>query len=206
MNYRHLILTRSDYKPGHRHIPYRAELFRRYTLPSVLHQTSRNFTWVVQTRNPEFRDLCMESGIATAPSGEWPTFHVEQPWLVTTRLDNDDALMPDFVEQIQAALRPAVEVIDAPGYRVNTVDGEVVRCDRYGRVPSPFATLVERAKDARGIYQAQHTRLGALFPVRRLESRLWVQVIHERNSQMRWLGGDPATPAEAERVRKSWLR
>jgi hypothetical protein len=207
VTFTHLILTRSDYRPDHPALAERVRLFRELTVPSIAAQTCQRFTWIVETKNAEFREALQ--GLPNAFFSVRPLSSVVletlavDPWLITSRVDNDDVLLPEYVERVQAEFRTERAAIDSRGYRWNTATGEVVHFDHYrADFTSPFASLIEPAKGAVGVRSVHHHALRKLAPVTVLEARLWVQVIHGGNLQMKWLDGhEPATEEEARRVR-----
>ena len=107
---------------------HRLRLFDRYCLPSVKNQSNKNFTWLVMfdertpTRFKEridhySRDCCMVTLYLNIDRPSTSTFREEcckcakeyisqkvdedTRYVVTTRLDNDDAVHPDFIKHVQ---------------------------------------------------------------------------------------------------------
>ena len=101
----------------------RVELFQRYTIPSVAAQTVSGFHWIVYF-DPESPPWLLERLAPQAEAGAFtPVFREEATWrevgadarqltgargelLITTNLDNDDALATDFLERIQQLAKP----------------------------------------------------------------------------------------------------
>ena len=127
--FQHIILTRFNLatpgreselrnRPGW--LARRFDLFETYCIPSVAMQSCKEFTWIIYFDNEtpdEFRDR-VDALRKLAPftpyytdlfdSGGWArsvreTLTSMPPWLLTTRLDNDDALAFDYVERVQTA-------------------------------------------------------------------------------------------------------
>jgi hypothetical protein len=216
----HLILTRfnlpmieADLDEGW--LRYRLDLFRRFTLPSVETQTATSFRWLVlvdpasppwlldelassldderyevvpMTRLGEVGPLALRQIDAHADPG---TTH-----LLTTRLDNDDALAVDFVAAIQRGFsEQSFEFLNFPS-------GAQLANGRVRLVPhraNPFITLVERLVPGavpRGAYLCSHMEIAAHGPVRQLRTHpMWLQVIHDRNLDTR-AGGFRVLPAD----------
>lgn len=111
-------------------------------------------------------------------------------WLLSTRLDNDDALHPALL----AAVRAAVQV----GRRefINPVQGLVVGDGllyRKSDKSSPFISLSEPLQGFQTVWLDQHQRLGRHGPVRQLPLRdAWMQFVH---------GGNIANQVRGVRVR-----
>jgi hypothetical protein len=122
----HAILTRFNLPSAGREslvrahagwLAHRVELFERYCLPSVRSQTSAQFGWLVYFDPESPRWLRQRIEDWSADGTMVPLFRAEvsnaellsdieahlgrhDAWLVTTNLDNDDALATDFVEPI----------------------------------------------------------------------------------------------------------
>lgn len=118
--------------------------------------------------------------------------------VVTTRLDNDDAIASDFFATIRDAAR------DAPhGTVLNFPNGLAAR---KGRVFSardtsnPFTSLVERGQArVETIWSAQHASLGEKFALRQIETApQWLQVVHNGNVTNR-IKGSRVSPDIASR-------
>lgn len=101
----------------------RVDLFERYTIPSVTAQTVSNFHWIVYF-DPESPSWLLERLAPHVAAGTYtPIFREEATWrevgadarkvsgaggdlLITTNLDNDDALAADFIGRIQKLAKP----------------------------------------------------------------------------------------------------
>lgn len=100
----------------------RIELFSNYCLPSVLGQTVRNFKWLIffqEDPEPEIGELVKKLEVhdfiepvfvngfeefhANLPSYITKRLATDPKWVLTTRLDNDDALHKDFMKWVQEA-------------------------------------------------------------------------------------------------------
>lgn len=117
--------------------------------------------------------------------------NITTPWIIHTRLDNDDLLHPDFVKKVQARFRNMPMVIDTKGYRKKEETGEVVKFTFYNnKTTSPFLSLIQRTEDlGTGAYQYKHGEMGHRFPLEVIPEFLWLQRIHSSNKQMKWFDG-----------------
>jgi hypothetical protein len=140
---------------------HRMDLFARFCQPSVRRQTSQNFTWLVyfdRARTVPYLDRL-------APLLDDPRFraiHIDDPAemladiraragtgqaLLTSRLDNDDMLHPEFIARLHARAAQAAPgelplVIDFPTltwWREGSPRAQRFRSD----VVSPFASVLE---------------------------------------------------------------
>jgi hypothetical protein len=181
---------------GHDWLEHRFALFERFCLPSVEAQTCADFDWIIFC-NPDipraflerlrgysrFRALqpiyfrnTFDQGMARAAVGELARRHSH---LITTRLDNDDAISRTFVETIQQNFRgQEYEFLNFTNGLI-WKDGEI----RSGRHSSnAFISLVENAENYTTVYCGNHMELDQRGPIAQIaKPAAWLQVVHSRN-------------------------
>lgn len=195
-------------------LEHRFALFERYCLPSIKAQTCQEFEWIVlfdsstpqrfksriaewqkecQQLRPVFvepekgryfaeifrREVCLRLALRQAQD--------QQGRVLTTYLDNDDALSVRFVEDVQqrvTALADGTFIYYTDGYQFFTDHGYMMRI-RYPR--NHFASVIEDGNPAtlKTIYGFGSHYYIDKIPGVRLEmvkdQPLWCEVIHERN-------------------------
>ena len=185
----------------------RFRLFERHCLPSVAAQTRTDFTWLIYfdiDTPPVFRER-IERNQQIFPftpyftplfrSEGWPRSvreALDSPaqWLLTTRLDNDDAISTDFVER----LREAVDAMPAPRRcSLNFPDGFLLQSGKayaHRHLCNPFASWLEPWDDAmRTAYSIHHMKMAEAGEVIQIDSPgTWLQVIHGGNVSNRLRG------------------
>lgn len=193
----------------------RFELFERHCLPSVAAQTARGFRWIIffdEGTPAEFRARIagaqaiqpFEAYFTGLFPGEGWARAVNEviaprtPWLLTTRLDNDDALASDFTARLHAA-------VAGTGLRrgtYNFTNGLVVGAGRayaHAHDSNPFASWLEpwdeKMRTAPSIHHMTWADQG---PVTQIGGPpAWAQVIHGGNVSNTFRGLRIA-PAAAE--------
>ena len=105
------------------------------------------------------------------------------PYLITTRIDSDDAMAVDYLASVQAQFARQERLF------VNFTRG--VQIDRSGAVylshtlSNPFISLIERREAGRlpdTVYVAKHARARAHGPIREVRAPvMWAQVVHDLN-------------------------
>ena len=176
-------------------LEHRLDLFERFCLPSVMGQTCQRFTWLVRYDDAapgahgrldryagygNLRIVPAELRFRTFIPSMLPR---GTQYVVTTRLDNDDALHCQAIADIQAAIKPQeAEFLNFPfGYTYSVPDNRFGLNERHSNA---FISLVERVTDRR-LRTARcinHNRAAEVARVRQLDTQpRWVQVIHERN-------------------------
>lgn len=199
MNFHHVVIVRfnlglyDSHPDPHGWMAHRMELFERYHLPSIDAQSWSNFScyYLIDNATPFRAYDKIKRGIGSSDE----THHSMEraleraqlsanclgyDWLVTTRLDNDDAIEPRFIERVQDHLAPRRMLIDTAGVQLDARTG--VRWEAPAKVPSPFLTVVEPVEDFKGCYQDQHARMGRHFEHRVfIDELLYTQVLHDHN-------------------------
>jgi hypothetical protein len=205
----HLVLTRFNtavgYAPSLQRLQtdwLRARLvpFERYCLPSIAGQKGASFQWIIflDSESPAWFKEKMEAYqplvrpvYITGPltdevvaSSVAATGLVSTPYLVTTRVDSDDALGNRYLQAIQEAFEEQErEFLEFP-CGIQSYRDHLYNC--YW--PSnPFLSLIERVHDGSQfstVFCIRHDRVREAGPVRRiLRSPQWMHVIHSRNNQ-----------------------
>ena len=101
----------------------RLNLFLTYCVPSVLEQTNKNFIWLLyfdrdspkfildqitflKNQSPEVRILLVGDYNEMLGDISSTIKSSQQPFAITSRLDNDDLISKDFIERVQNAFVP----------------------------------------------------------------------------------------------------
>jgi hypothetical protein len=191
----------------------RIKVFADITVPSIRKQTCQNFEWVLlfdqqtptdharKMKNvlesiPNVRSLFLslpkdwvfkkysERGSVTA--NYTPLVKYIQPqskYSLQTRLDNDDALMPDAVEKIQMNVITAKNryIVDIRlGYILDTLKKHAFNA--VHPIGSPFLSLFQtNNKNTISVYNNMHRSMVKDVHVRTINERLWVMHVHGNN-------------------------
>jgi hypothetical protein len=176
---------------------HRLDLFERFCLPSVQAQSALNFVWLVYFDKgtpesylprieryrsfPLFRPVFV-SHFDVQVVRESITSHLSPhaSHLVTSRLDNDDAICRSFIEEVQR------QVDDSDRLIINFNRGCVWHDSRvyvYDYRSNPFLSMIER-KDGvpRTIFERDHNQYGNDSSLRCLSGPpAWLQTVHGAN-------------------------
>lgn len=212
----HILLTRfnlrasqHDAPPREEWLVGRARLFAQFTAPSVREQGHRKFGWSIfcDAKSPtwllEFLGECTpDAQIVLLPFFS-PALIAEsvadrlapRTRLITTRLDNDDALGRDFMATVyrEAGLCKHSTAI-------NVINGCQLSGDRVCLRSDPSNAFISLVEDVtvggpRTVFDMQHQQWIATGAVRQaVTAPMWMQVIHGRNAMNR-LSGIPIKPS-----------
>jgi hypothetical protein len=183
----------------------RFELFNRYCLPSLVAQTQQSFSWILffDRNTPEpFAEKVR--GLAQQYPNIHPVFCDDLPidrvrevvqsvvpvapkWLLTTRLDNDDGVHPEFVATLQRAQRfKQAEVLNVPFGIILSGERAYLRRD----TSNAFISLSEPFDNFKTVFSiTRHVYAHESYPVRQVgEQPMWLQVVHAKNISNRIRG------------------
>jgi|SRR5690554_3801652 len=181
----------------------RFDLFEKYCLPSVVNQKNQNFYWLIffdidtpdkyrdriekmTSQYANFKPLYIDGTKSLRPSLK--QFIIENSnqtddFIITTRLDNDDAIHQDFVSTVQSlAVEKHETVIDLRrGYQMNLSD-DIYEFRNFDNNFNPFISLVERLDKCNTVVSKFHTDWSKSNSIIIYEkSPLWIEIIHKKN-------------------------
>lgn len=186
----------------------RLKLFEQYCYSSMKAQNKKDFEWLVffdKTTPQIFREKISELSsnfskfipiYADGMDDFLPSITREiknrltEPYLITTRLDNDDSLHQDFVKEVHSQFsKQEFRVIDfVDGYTLQVAPR--VRFGQHSHVHNPFMSLIEKSENFKTIWtQERHgywRSVKEVTPVR--GKRLWMSVIHSENKANEYKG------------------
>lgn len=217
-NFQHFILTRFnvrvDYSKSRAGIQpdwltHRFQLFDQFCYPSVRSQSNQNFKWLVffnsetpkrfqnkikeYTQWQNFMPIYVDCEFTNEINRESVLHHLKTDvdYLITTRLDNDDAISKDFVQLIQNNFQQQDFEF------LNFTSGYVWHNSKlysFDYLHNPFMTLIEKVHQLtingfQTIICGQHTELSALGKIKQIKTKpTWLQVIHDKNVSNRIRG------------------
>jgi len=175
----------------------RLKIFAEVTIPSILAQTRRPHFWLVffDAETPEDFKRSVNAVVGSHSWIRWsyckvidskvlktaidPLLPSACNWLLTTRLDNDDALNPALIEQIQSAAEVGRREFLNPRQGLVFAFGKVYKKNDYS---SPFITLSESVSGFKTVWLDQHQRLSRHGPIRQIALKhAWIQLVHGGN-------------------------
>ena len=181
-------------------------LFEQYCLPSVTAQTEPGFTWLVyfDTETPpqwrpqiesygqicqQFQPVFVDGMAAFLGDVQARIAASTAPYLITSRLDNDDCVSSDFIARVQAQFAPtdflALDFID--GYMLEIAP--VLRLGRTVNAYNPFVSLIERNREPLSVWHKDHAQWKREPRLRRIRGqRIWLTVIHRENKTNEFRG------------------
>jgi len=190
---KHLVITRFNVPLGWAEMDEawtesRIRLMSTYTQPSLEAQTCQAFTWVVlmDPDREDLRDQMMREFPAAVLAFERWQVTVARlapsgTDLLTTRVDSDDMLGPDYVRRAQKLSKPGHVLNFRRGHKLDVEAREVYESSMMN---SPFQSYREIASDkTKTIYSlGNHSHVHKKFPTVHDDIyRAWCEVVHGGN-------------------------
>lgn len=185
--------------PGVDWLRYRLKIFNKVTIPSIRNQIVKPDHWfilldtstpdeiraeidfIVASANLNFCKPCYIPFFNSAIAMELIKDYLcsSDEWLLTTRLDNDDALHPRFLESVKSsAVVGTREFINIPQGLI-IANGKAYRKRDYSNA---FVTLSEPVAKAKSVWVEQHHRVARHAPIKQVLLRDgWIQFVHGGN-------------------------
>jgi hypothetical protein len=207
----HFLLTQfsipASQAPGRHRDPswlrFRLNLLEEMGAPSVRAQTAKDFRWIllIDERSADWvverlRAITGDLPVALLLVGDLWSAQLDEflgkqsggSLLVTSQMDSDDAISPDFVRCVQAHAGPDRVVNASVGARYDVRTRSLVRVRKKRASESVCST------QGRHIFQYYHGTAGLEFPSIEIAGEpLWVQTIHGGNLANRSMRGFPIT-------------
>lgn len=184
--------------------------FENFCFPSVVSQSCQEFEWLLyfdSTTSDIFKHR-IATLIAKYPFisvffiDGMPAFASEVknyinantaqfPYIITSRIDNDDAIHREFIAVIQKQFKQqdflVLDVIKGYSLQIKPT----VMLGKKEHIFNPFLSLIEVNKDPKTIWHFDHNHWKKETRVKQITyKRLWIAVIHEKNKINNFNGYD----------------
>ena len=185
----------------------RSDFFRNITLPSVMNQRYKNFSWYVMFHPETEKEFVntlgngfypiyaasLEEGLDRIRVRMEQEFGADRRLYISVRLDTDDAISPEYLYKIAAFFNPAlfdclksdrIALVFRRGLYRDIRTGKSIKKDYPN---NPFSSLGEivRAIDLKTIYATEHSNISKHFPTFSMESDVydstWTVSVHDSN-------------------------
>jgi len=173
----------------------RINLFKTFCAPSVEKQTCKNFIWMIvvdKDTNPAHIEAIVDASPLNCKVVPGDNFReaaktfIGKPdvdRVITTRMDNDDAIHRDFVANIHGWFRRKEKtgVLTYPTGWILNDKKQTLHHVRY--IKNPFTSLVEKCdRKVRTILFNRHTEVINYYKLHVLHhEHMWCQVVHGDN-------------------------
>lgn len=184
--------------------------FENFCFPTILAQTNQNFEWLLyfdittpekfKTRISELIQSQLHFKVFYIDG--MPQFYDElkkyisaipnkKPYLITSRIDNDDSVHKDFINEIQLQFKQqdylVLDIIKGYSLQIRPT----VMLGKKEHIFNPFMSLIEKNDDPKTIWYYHHNMWKKETRIKQVNhKRLWIAVIHEKNKVNNFNGYD----------------
>jgi len=181
----------------------RIKIFETYCFPSVKNQANTDFDWLVlfdsktpdryrkniadwKGQLPNFRPLFINGFLdlnKAILNYINDTAAKDNEFIITTRLDNDDAIHVDFIKTIQENFKPQLGVIDLiKGYQLILKPNGQHDARLIEAAFNPFISVISRLPNFKSVLSEEHHYWKDYHSsITIKDQRLWIQFVHGGN-------------------------
>jgi uncharacterized protein (UPF0297 family) len=179
----------------------RLVLFEKFCYPSVVAQHNKNFKWLLffDESTPDKYRKRIENiisknefiipfyidGMAKFQDSILDFLALkanDKPYLITSRIDNDDCIHVDFIAEVQKqfAKQDFLAIDQIAGYTLQIEPNYIL--GKKDHIFNPFISLIERNENPKTVWHYVHTMWKKETRIVHLsEKRLWLSIIHGKN-------------------------
>jgi len=194
---------------------HRVRLFNEFCLPNVMLQEGK-FTWLLAFAPETPKWIIEEYGtfphvkIIFEYPADWLRKQYNKTlfdgdWIITSRLDNDDTIYPDYIKKVQEQFSEKFLLVDTDGLQRDIFTGRHYTVDRKSN-NSPFISLIEQvgtpwqsiSRDPKErklidmpiktVFYCSHSKMEWHFPSMKIQECLYKMNLHDRNISNRIIG------------------
>jgi hypothetical protein len=185
-------LYRSRFNEGY--LKHRLDVFYKYTVPSVVAQTCKDFVWLVfihKSTNASVKrkfDSKLYNLIEITKDSEIIDYiSCKESGIITTNLDSDDLIAVDYIETIHKEYNKIKEGASLPlvlsfprGLKLSEIN-QVLVGDFF--VNNPFISVISEKDNIVLVSDYNHGIIDRYLPVTVVEdsSFMWITTIHDKN-------------------------
>ena len=168
----------------------RLEIFKKYTVPSILNQTNQDFEWIVYCHPDSPQWLIEELMLIDKVQVSFEywyhkTLDLDTDILITSRVDSDDLLHKDYMKHIHEYTDTFIDsYFDQQVYTFNNgyvFDGKSIT--QVSNKRCPFHTLFSKTQDNKRncqVYHHSHQVINGELPTfYNTEDTGWMYIRHE---------------------------
>ena len=173
-------------------LKHRFEIFNSYCLPSILNQSNQNFKWLiyfdvdtpaeyinrVETiagKHPFIKPIYVDeyqSFLKGIPGNVLSNLKSDSSHIITTRLDNDDALHFQAIEKIQSLFQNQDFAVFnfTKGFCLQTHPFKMIT--QYDYPKGPFLSMIEKIETGKKVKTILTSKHGSLEHIQQIEDEI----------------------------------
>jgi len=180
--FKHFVIVKFDYPEGYRFLATKKQQLRWGLCDSLRRQTNTEFVMVFNSTMPMPHEGFAELIISPCWKDKVREAAKDYEYVITTRLDGDDFVTPDFIQKIQDEFVEKNKLVIVP--RGWIYDSKTKRLTNNWMTTSYTTNairFIERSDDMQSCYVREHGKMGKLFDVKRMEDKIHIWCINEES-------------------------
>ena len=186
--FKHFIIIKFDYPEGSKIFYTKLQQLRWIMLETLRHQTNTEFVMVFNSTSPMPHEGFGELIISPVWKDKVRKAAEDYEYIITTRLDGDDFVTPDFIEKIQANFEPEHNLVLEPnGWIFETRVNKVVKNYRFGKFVMNAFSLIEKTDEIKTCYYMPHSHIKRHHKVKWIEDKIHIRCINRQSLRAAYL-------------------
>lgn len=176
--FKHFVIIKFNYPEGCDKIETKKQVLKWISLDSLRKQTNKDFVLVLITD----MELSSEGFGEYIFSLNWKDKIKKMcdgyEWIITTRMDADDFVTPDFIQTIQDNFEKKDKLVISPNCSIYDVRSDKLISSRFfGNTTLNNLSMIEKVDNLETVYVRTHGEMGKLYPTKWIDKILWTWVI-----------------------------
>lgn len=176
--FKHFVIIKFNYPEGYKGIETKKQVLKWLSLDSLRKQTNKDFVLVLITD----MELSSEGFGEYIFSLNWKDkvkkMSEDYEWIITTRMDADDFVTPDFIQKIQDNFEEKDKLVLSPNCSIYDVRTDKLMTNKFhNKTTLNNLSLIEKTDNIDTVYVRTHGEIGKFYPVKWLDECLWTWVI-----------------------------
>lgn len=177
--FKHFIIIKFDYPAGYPFFDTKSQQLRWTCLETLRNQTCREFVMVFNSTSPMPHEGFGELIISPCWKDKVRDAAKDYEYVITTRLDGDDFVAPDFVEQIQKNFEETEKLILATdGWIYDARVDKAVDNWTYKRYVMNSFSFIEKSDNIETCYVRPHSKMKMHYKVKWIDKKLHIWCIN----------------------------
>lgn len=180
--FKHFVIVKFDYPENYKFLATKKQQLRWALCDSLRRQTNTNFVMVFNSTVPMPHEGFGELIISPCWKDKVMEAAKDYEYVITTRLDGDDFVTPEFIQTIQDQFEEKNKLVLMQGGWIYDSKTKKLTdnwmCKSY---TTNALSFIERSDDFESCYVREHGKMKRLYEVKRTDKQIHIWVINEES-------------------------
>lgn len=180
--FKHFVIVKFDYPENYPFLATKKQQLRWALLDSLRRQTNTEFVMVFNSTMPMPHEGFGELIVSPCWKDKVREAAKDYEYVITTRLDGDDFVTPDFIQTIQDNFEEKHQLVLMPsGWIYDSKTKRLTDNWMAKSYTTNYLSFIERSDDFDSCYVREHGKMKKLFDVKRIEEQIHIWCINEES-------------------------